>query len=146
VVNAPRLADLRPAMQRFLPQWPDALAGAIKLDGTIEGAPRNPGLVLDARAKALQWGTTLRAATLDVALRIAPGVEGRVAYDRREVQITASATGLGAPRTELESARIEVGGTLARHHGAITIAGAQFAIAAGFDGGLRPQAWEGTDD
>lgn len=152
-VDAPRVGELRPLLLRATPQWPDALAGAVKLNGALSGTPRNPGLVLDAHAQALQWGRTLRAATLDIAANVAPGTETSVAFDKRALQITVGATGLDLPQGKLTSAQVKVTGTLARHDGAITAAGDGFAIAAGFAGGLEDRkladgkadlAWSGT--
>ncbi len=136
-LDAPRVGDLRPLMLRATPQWPDALGGAIKMNGTLSGTQNNPGLVLDAHAQALQWGKTMRAATLDITTTIAPGTGTSVAFDKRALQIAVNGTGMVAPQGELKAAQIKVAGTLARHDAAIAATGDGFAIAAGFAGGLE---------
>ncbi len=152
-LDAPRIGDLRPLLLRVTPDWPDALAGAVKLNGTLSGTPRNPGLVLDARGQALEWGKAFRAATFDVKASVAPGTESGVAFDLRSLQVVAGATGLKGPQGELKSAQFSVTGTLARHDGAATAAGDGFALAASFAGGLEDRkladgkpdlVWSGT--
>ena len=136
-LDAPRVGELRPLLLRVTPQWPDALAGAVRMNGTLSGTPRNPGLVLDAHAQAFQWGRTMRAATLDIAATVAPGTETGGAFDQRALQILVNSTGLVVPQGELKAAQIKVAGTLARHDAAIAAAGEGFTIAAGFAGGLE---------
>jgi translocation and assembly module TamB len=136
-LDAPRVGELRPLMLRATPQWPDGLAGAVKLSGALSGAPRNPGLVLEAHGQSLQWGRALRAATLNITATVAPGSETSAAFDKRALQIVANGTSLSTPQGELKLARVKVTGTLAQHDGAITAAGDGFNVAAGFAGGLE---------
>jgi len=152
-LDAPRVADLRPMLVRVTPDWPEGLAGSLKMSGVLAGTPRNPGLTVNAQGKALQWGTAIRAATLEIIGSVAPGSETTAAFDSRALQIAVTGTGLGVPQGELRSTQIKVIGTLARHEGSIAATGDGFAIGAGFAGGLedrkavgstRDLAWSGT--
>jgi len=151
-LDAPRVGELRPLLLRATPQWPDALAGAVRLNGVLSGTPRNPGLVLEAHGQALQWGRTMRATTLNLTANIAPGSETSAALDKRALQVIVNGTGLVTPQGQLKLAQLKVNGTLARHDGAISAAGDGFTMAADFAGGLedrkpadgKPQlAWSG---
>ncbi len=152
-LDAPRVADLRPMLVRVVPEWPEGLAGALKMSGVLAGTPRNPGFTVNAQGKALQWGKAMRAATLEVIGSVAPGSETTAAFDKRALQITVTGTGLVVPQGELKSTQVKVIGTLARHEGSIAATGDGFAIGAGFAGGLEDRkaaggkpdlAWSGT--
>lgn len=152
-LDAPRLGELRPLMLRVAPQWPDALAGALKLSGVVAGPPGSPGLTINAHGQGLQSGKTMRAATLDIAATVAPGTATSIAFDKRALQIAASGTGLVLPQGELKSTQIKVAGTLARHDSSIDATGDGFTIAAALAGGLADRkladgkadlAWSGS--
>ncbi|MEO6565103.1 MAG: translocation/assembly module TamB domain-containing protein, partial [Casimicrobiaceae bacterium] len=152
-VDAPRMGDLRPMLLRVTPDWPEGLAGSLKLAGVLAGTPRNPGLTVNAQGKALQWGTTYRAATLEVVASVAPGTGTTAAFDQRALQIAVTGTGLVAPQGELKSTQLKVAGTLAQHEASIVATGDGFAIDAGLAGGLEDRAvaggkpelaWSGT--
>jgi len=152
-LDAPRVADLRPILVRVTPDWPEGLAGSLKMSGVLAGTPRNPGLTINAQGKALQWGTAMRAATLEIIGSVAPGSEATAAFDKRALQIAVTGTGVVVPQGELKSTQIKVIGTLARHEGSIAATGDGFAIGAGFAGGLEDRqvaggqpdlAWSGT--
>ncbi|MEP7329544.1 MAG: translocation/assembly module TamB domain-containing protein, partial [Betaproteobacteria bacterium] len=136
-LDAPRVGDLRPLLLRVVPKWPDGLAGAVKMRGVVSGTTQNPGLVVDAQGRALQWGKSMRASTIDLAATVAPGTTTSVAFDKRTLKIVVSGTGLVVPQGELKSADLKVEGTVARHDGAINAAGDGFTIAAGFAGGVE---------
>ena len=100
-VDVPRMQELRPLLARYAKAaLPDPVAGALRARGTVTGDPRSPGFAVNAHGEALQWGPSVRVATLELTASAAPGVgrEGRVALEARPITLAVSATGVTAPQ------------------------------------------------
>ena len=138
-LDVPRVAELRPLLVRYANvALPEAMSGALRARGSVTGDPHQPGFTLDAHAEALQWGPTLRAATIDVNATAAAGTgpAGQIALEARPVKLTLTATHIVAPPGQFASVRATVGGTLAEHKGTLAATGEGFDVAAGLDGGV----------
>lgn len=157
-VDVPRLQELRPLLARYAKlTLPDPLAGALRARGTVTGEPRGLGFAVTAHGDALQWGPSVRVATLDVVASAAPSVsrEGRVPLEARPVTLTVSATGATAQQGAIATMQASVTGTLAKHAATFAATGGDFDLTAAFTGGLaetkRPNgtvdvAWIGVLD
>jgi hypothetical protein len=105
----------------------------------------------------LQWGQSVRVATLEVVASAAPSVgrEGRVPLEARLVTLAVSATRVTAPQGAIATMRASVTGTLAKHAATFGATGGDFDLTAAFTGGLAETklpngtagpAWSGTLD
>lgn len=138
-IDVPLVQELRPIFTRYVKvTLPEPVAGALRARGTVTGEPRSLGFALNAHGDALQWGPSVRVATLDIMASAAPGAsrEGRVALEARPVTLTVAATGVTAPQGALGTMQASVTGTLARHKATFAATGADVDLAAVFTGGL----------
>ncbi len=158
-VDVPRLQELRPLLARYAKATlPDPVAGALRARGTVTGDPHSPGFAVNAHGEALQWGPSVRVATIELTASAAPGVgrEGRVALEARPITLAVAATGVTCPaRCACDDA-----GERDRHawrntRASFAATGGDIDLAAAFAGGLadtkRPNgavdvAWIGTLD
>ena len=115
-VDVPRIQELRPLLARYAKaKLPDPAAGALRARGTVTGDPHSLGFAVNAHGEALQWGPSVRVATIELTASAAPGVgrEGRVALEARPITLALAATGVTAPQGALAKLQASVTGTLA---------------------------------
>jgi translocation and assembly module TamB len=155
-VDVPRLAQLRPLAVRYAKlALPDPLEGSLRARGSVSGDPASPAVTLVAHGRALRWGRTVQAATLDVDASIGAGrIGGRaIPLEARPIKASVAATGLAVPQATLARATIDASGTLADHRATLAAAGDGFDATASVQGGVtdarRPDgsvdtAWNGT--
>ena len=157
-VDMPRIQELRPLLARYAKATvPDPVGGALRARGTVTGEPRGLGFAVTAHGDALQWGPSVRVATLDVVASAAPSVgrEGRVPLEARPVKLTVSVTGVSIDQRPVSTMQASVTGSLAKHAATFEAKGGDFDVSAAFTGGLmeskRPdgtldRAWSGMLD
>ena len=157
-VDIPRLQEFRALAARYAKTaLPDPIGGALTARGTVTGEPRNPGFAVTAHGDALQWGPSIRIATLAGTASAAPsaGRDGPVALEARPITLAVTATGVSIAQGALATMQASVTGSLARHAATFEAKGGDFDLTAALTGGLaatkradgaREQAWIGMLD
>ncbi len=153
-VDAPRLEDLRGVLARHAGvAIPEAIAGGLRVRGTMTSEPGGNGLDVDVHADALQWGKLLRAGTLEAHAGIAPGglTLEPAANATRRIALKLAATRVSAPQGELATLAVDGAGTLAHHTVTFAFNGEGVDAHARFTGGFRDPgapspAWAGSLD
>jgi len=116
---------------------PDA-GGAIKARGTLGGAWRDPSGTFEVEAAKLRAGERLRIARAKGKGVLAEGWSGRM-----EIGVDVEGMQLGDAR--IDTARLAVDGTRARHEAVLSASGAEHRLDARLAGGLdAAPAWRGT--
>ncbi len=157
-VDVPHVEELRPLFARYAKvAMPDKSAGALHAKGTARGDPGAPGVALTLQGRGLQWGTSVRVATLDVDASAPANVAVAAApmLAARPVAVKIAATGVKVPQRNLDTVRATLDGTLAQHKATLSLTGQDLEVTAALSGGIadlrRPNGvvvtgWQGTLD
>ncbi len=157
-IDVPRLQDFRRSLRAMRRQTlPDPIAGALTARGTVTGELRNLGFAVTAHGEALQWGPSLRVATVDGTASAAPsaGRDGPVALEARPITLAVTATGVSIAQGALATMQASVTGSLAKHSASFEAKGGDFDVSTALTGGLvetkradgtKDKTWIGTLD
>ncbi|MEO8751345.1 MAG: translocation/assembly module TamB domain-containing protein [Casimicrobiaceae bacterium] len=157
-VDVPRLQDFRALATRYVKAaLPEPIAGALTARGTVTGEPRSLGFAVTAHGEALQWGPSVRVATVDGTASAAPsaGRAGPIALEARRITLAVTATGVSIAQGAPATMQANVTGSLAKHAATFEAKGGDFDLSAAMTGGLvetkradgaRENTWVGTLD
>ena len=135
-----KMSDLRALLAKHAPfTVPDTLTGTLHLRGQFTSEPGGNGLDLDAQGTGVQWGTLLRAATVDLKTKIGSGGLSLTpaANASRTMKLTLAATKVVVPQGELATFTADANGTLAQHTVAFALSAENIDAKLRFAGGLR---------